>query len=365
MAIVVNNLRSGAKFTQSVPPLNPKQNDVWYNIVFQTYFIYNIDIWETLFTDSAPMPGPGSEYSYTCGGYSTPTSTISNIQRMHFPFNSGVFETKGNLVIDTCEAVGCNSSQTGYIMNGHESTVTSSNIEKISFPFDSGDSVISGNTTISSYLRAGFNSSRYGYSSGGFQSGYKSLIERFAFPFDSGTAVNVGNLSSSKYIGCGYNSSQHGFAPGGMMYDGNHYYYSSIDRIEFPFDSGTATKQGNLNSVKYLASCCNSSTDGFLFSGRDSSAYRQADIEKTTFPFDSGNTAVVSYHRSTVQSAASNSTIHGFIAGGYDQADYEVSIVQRITFPFDSGVVEETGTLVSNMNQVTGIDGTDFSTLFV
>ena len=44
----------------------------------------------------------------------------------------------------------------------------------------------------------------YGYNMGGYASVYLSTVERITFPFDSGTASIVGNLSASKrYVaGC-------------------------------------------------------------------------------------------------------------------------------------------------------------------
>ena len=41
--------------------------------------------------------------------------------------------------------------------------------------------------------------SDYGYSLGGYDYGNGSLIDRITFPFDSGTASHVGNMSSTRY----------------------------------------------------------------------------------------------------------------------------------------------------------------------
>ena len=46
--------------------------------------------------------------------------------------------------------------------------------------------------------------SSYGYSMGGFNNVSLSTIDRIIFPFDSGTATHVGNLGGSRYynVGC-------------------------------------------------------------------------------------------------------------------------------------------------------------------
>ncbi len=59
-------------------------------------------------------------------------------------------------------------------------------------------------------------------------------------------------------MGC-VNSTIYGYILGG--WDGNNE-LSSIDRITFPFDSGTATHVGNLSDKRYTE---NSSTDGVDF----------------------------------------------------------------------------------------------------
>jgi hypothetical protein len=71
------------------------------------------------------------------------------------------------------------------------------------------------------------------------------LIERITFPFNSGTASNVGSLSTTRRESSACNSSIHGYICGG--YDGTNY-ISTIDRISFPFDSGTASNVGNLST---------------------------------------------------------------------------------------------------------------------
>ena len=97
----------------------------------------------------------------------------------------------------------------------------------------------------------------YGYICGGNYSNHTSTIDRITFPFDSGTASHTGNLSGTRQYSSACNSSNYGFICGG--YDGN--YFSTIDRITFPFDSGTASHTGNLSATRYDASA----TDGTDF----------------------------------------------------------------------------------------------------
>ena len=106
----------------------------------------------------------------------------------------------------------------------------------------------------------------YGYSMGGY---YLSTIDRITFPFDSGTASHVGYLSSSKGYAPACNSSNYGYVMGG--YNGSAH-MSTIDRITFPFDSGTASHVGNLLNAKAAGTGCNSSIYGYCMLG-DSGGY--------------------------------------------------------------------------------------------
>ena len=96
--------------------------------------------------------------------------------------------------------------------------------------------------------------SNYGYVCGGYSSIF-STIDRFQFPFNSGTASYVGNLSGSRSFLSANNSSTYGYVCGGWGP------FSIIDRFQFPFDSGTASKVGNLSGSRESPSA----TDGVDF----------------------------------------------------------------------------------------------------
>ena len=101
--------------------------------------------------------------------------------------------------------------------------------------------------------------SNYGYVCGGWDgSSYLSTIDRFQFPFNSGTANHVGNLSEGRAHLSANNSSTYGYVCGGYGSSNN---LSTIDRFQFPFNSGTANYVGNLSGNKTALSA----TDGVDF----------------------------------------------------------------------------------------------------
>jgi hypothetical protein len=90
----------------------------------------------------------------------------------------------------------------------------------------------------------------------------RSYIDRIAFPFNSGTALYVGNLSGNKYYTSGCNSTNYGYCMSGNT---GSTYISTIDRITFPFDSGTASNVGNLTTSNSIASNAIDNTDFNMF----------------------------------------------------------------------------------------------------
>jgi len=158
--------------------------------------------------------------------------------------------------------------------------------------------------------------SDYGYVCGGWSDSsgnyYFSTIDRFQFPFDSGTANQVGKLSGSRGFLSANNSSTYGYVCGGIYYG----YHSIIDRFQFPFNSGTASYVGNLSG--------------------DKCALR-----------------------------ANNSSIYGYVCGGVSSGIYYLSTIDRFQFPFNSGTASNVGNLSGSRCELSANDGVDFVTMFV
>jgi len=307
--------------------------------------------------------GTGYEYGYCMGG-ADGSANLSTIDRITFPFDSGTATYVGNLSVTKRWVAGCNSSNYGYAMGGYDGSNNFSTIDRIVFPFDLGTATHVGNLSGIKCYVAGCNSSNYGYIMGGaYYNGSNwmcySIIDRITFPFDSGTATHVGNLSGSRMFFCGEcNSSNYGYAIGGS-------YLSIIDRITFPFNSGTATHVGNLNSSRCWASGCNSSNYGYAMGGNyydNGNNILFSTIDRITFPFDFGISSSVgnlSGDRHGV--AGCNSSDHGYAMGGTSGS----SVIDRIIFPFDSGTAIHVGNLSGSKGAAVGCDGTDFVTLFI
>ncbi len=185
--------------------------------------------------------------------------------------------------------------------------------------------------------------SHYGYSSMG------STINRITFPFDSGTSNVVftdSNYSNDLAVvtdtnqGC--NSSVYGYFTNARNIN--------INRITFPFDTGNVSTKGSLPTSRTAGddiAACNSSNYGYFCGGTNhtSDTTKHSSISRITFPFDTGNsTHVGNLSHSAVDINACNSSIYGYIYTIGSNAERN-SIIDRIIFPFDSGTSIKAGTV--------------------
>ena len=142
MAIIVPQRKKGVEKTQGVNPIQDSHGTTWYDNSVNHVKVHDNSQWKK-FSSLVQM---GENYGYCMGGYNC-SSSLTTIDRIEFPFDSGTASHVGNLL------------------------------------------------EIFERMPAGCNSSNYGYCMGGFNGNYFSTINRITFPFNSGTATHVGNLS--------------------------------------------------------------------------------------------------------------------------------------------------------------------------
>jgi hypothetical protein len=311
----------------------------------------------------------GSNYGYVCGGYSS--GYLSTIDRFQFPFDSGTANQVGNLSGSRYASSANNSSTHGYVCGGlsNSNHIWLSTIDRFQFPFDSGTSSYIGNLSGNKGCSSANNCSTYGYVYGGYSfdngSWQFSTIDRFQFPFDNGTASQAGNLNRDKYASSANNSSTHGYVCGGSSFDSDTM-FSTIDRFQFPFDSGTANQVGNLSESRGHLSANNSSTHGYVCGGEsDSGDSFLSTIDCFQFPFDSGIASHVDdLSESRERLSANNSSIYGYVCGG-TRGISVFSTIDRFQFPFNSGTTSQVGNLSESRDWPSAADGVDFVTMFM
>ena len=352
MPTIVKQKKWGPEYTQPVAPVTVHDGLTWYDTSSNELKVWdeNSSSWRWAST------GSGARFGYVCGGGFT--TYFTGIQRVDFPFSSAVALQVGNLQTSKNNySSGCNSSNYGYVMGGHEL----SSIRRFDFPFQSGIAEVAGDMT-DKMDAASCNSSQHGYSMGGYDATSVDVIsvDRITFPFSSGTASVVGNMLGAKRGLTGCNSSQHGYAIGG---NSGPITYSYVERIAFPFNSGSSTHNSTMSHEGTNGGSFNSSQHAFAFGLSVGSV--NSFVDRFAFPFNSGNSAVVgNLAVSGSYGTGLNSTQVGYVIGMIDDSAKTVHF-QELEFPFDSGIATKRGVLSSEQFKPTSIDGVDFVTQFI
>lgn len=264
---------------------------------------------------------------------------------------------------------GCSSSSYFYIFGGRQGSNTCSLISK--YDILNNNSTIIGNLSNSKCFMVTCNCSSFGYSMGGATGAVASLtmtskLERILFNFDSNSVV-VGNLSKSKNDSQCFNNTNYGYIVGGDQFNSDAIptvLYSEVERLKFPFDSGTTNIMGNLSYSGLGIGALNSSNYGFGCGGCITLAYATSSfINRLDFANDAGNMINVgNLSTSDFYKSGINSNIAGYLLGGNN-----VSNIDKIIFPFDSGLSSVVANFSSSFanNLTSGFDNTDFVLQFV
>jgi hypothetical protein len=363
MRLQIDSNRRGVDYVGPVPPSNPTPGYLWFDSSTNKLKSWTGTFWRW---DGAD-PFMGGDLLYLLGGIDPSAGSTTTIERISIDgitsFVSG-FLNEG--VQYSC--AGCNSSINGYMFGGVALGVYTTKIYRMNFSIPSQNS-ISGNLANTTATGSSFNSSLHGFVCGGLTAGGNfptSIINRILFNIDV-TANNVGNLTKSKYRYTGLNCSTHGYNLGGITGGGSPYtQFSDVDRMTFPNDASTSSVVGSLTNTRMQQASFNSSLYGYNGTGLNGggASLNTSNMDRLIFPFSSGTASSVGNASGTKnESVGVNSTIYGFIAGG--QQPGNLSTIDRFQFPFDSGVVQASGNLSGSRQVMTPVDNTDFVAMFV
>jgi len=230
------------------------------------------------------------------GGYDAFVDYVgySYRNRFEFPFDDGTVAVEGYWSREMCNPIQCNSSEAGFV-GGSDACAGSASyysaIERYHFALDVGEVVGALTQDPGSAWCAGVNASFYGFFPYGDSEDFIMHIDRIEFPFSGGTTSRVASHDAQRYSQAGANSTRCGYLMGGSGRT------SVITRFEFPLDTGIVVAVGTLQEAIQGNGGCNSTTCGFAVCGNWSDGVtafiQRSDIERITFPFDSGTATIV------------------------------------------------------------------------
>ena len=200
-----------------------------------------------------------SSYGWFAGGWNPLESAI---QRLTYASDTDTPVLRGPLSSAKGYARGvCNSSY-GWIAGGQiggGSSTTISNVERITYATDTDTTSTRGPMNRSSTSQSmATGTETYGWIAGGAASGpfaTTSAVSRINYANDTVTASARGPLSSARYGGAAStDSTSYGWFGGGTIYPAptpGFVSVTTVDRIDFANDTGTASIRGPLTAAYY------------------------------------------------------------------------------------------------------------------
>ena len=285
-----------------------------------------------------------SNYGWFGGGYvpGSPGTLYSTVDRIDFSNDSPTASLRGPLSQVKYVMGATGNSNYGWFGGGLvPGPTTVSRVDRIDF---SNDSVsVSPRGPLSSVrsslvatsgqakgpaikLQKGGN---FGWFGGGFSGGFRSTVDRIDFSNDSATASPRGPLSLGRTQLTSTGNSNYGWFGGGET-GAPTSVVTTVDRIDFSNDSGTASVRGPLSLARRNLAATGNSNYGWFGGGN---APIVSTVDRIDFSNDSGTSSLRgSLSATRYQLAATGNSNYGWFGGGRPQ----VSTVDRINFSNDS-----------------------------
>jgi hypothetical protein len=190
----------------------------------------------------------------------------------------------------------------------------------------------------------------HGWFGGGQDSPYYSTVDRIDFSNDTGTANIRGSLTASpgRIAPTATGNSNYGWFGGGSVISPIVARVSTVDRIDFSNDSTTASPRGPLSSAKYKSSATGNSNYGWFGGGIIvPGPAAVSTVERIDFSNDSSTASPrgpLTIARG-IAAAIGNSNYGWFGGGGHIPTPTKFSTVDRIDFSNDSSTASPRGPL--------------------
>ena len=285
------------------------------------------------------------------GGGSAPiTATVG---RIDFSNDTQTAVVKGSLNLARYNLAATGNSNYGWFGGGTGSPGTDlSYVDRIDFSNDSATASPRG--SLSRSLRSGSaatGNSNYGWFGGGSSptptSPY-STVDRIDFSNDSGTASSRGALSLARYNPAATGNSNYGWFGGGGL-GSPLTYYSTVDRIDFSNDSATASPRGPLSFARTQLAATGNSNYGWFCGGFPGIL----GVDRIDFSNDSATALVRGPISGRSGDTATGNSNYGWV-GGNNPA---TSIVERIDFSNDTPTASIRGPLSLAINSLAATSG--------
>ena len=217
------------------------------------------DVWLSPSPFLSPGPAP---FGYFAGGSPSPEYT-STVDRIDYTNDTATASVRGPLSLARGYLTGVSNSNFGYFGGGY-GTSTVSTVDRLDYSNDTATALAKGNLSISVYTASATGNASFGYFGGGFPS--KSSVDRIDYSNDTATASPKGPLTVARTFLAATGNQSFGYFGGGATPSPTTG-LSTVDRIDYGNDTATASPKGPLSGTRRSFSATGNSSFGYFGGG--------------------------------------------------------------------------------------------------
>ena len=238
-----------------------------------------------------------------------------------------------------------NSLNYGWFGGGGPSIST---VDRINFASDTGTASARGPLSLGRFLLSSTSNLNYGWFGGGFGNPGLSLVDRITFSSDTDTASTRGTLSLGRAGTAAVGNDNYGWFGGGDGYLSIDPKFSTVDRITFATDTGTASARGPLSLARGSLAATGNDNYGWFGGGISVSpgTVHYSTVNRITFSSDTVTAparGLLSLGRTRLSATGNDN--YGWFGGG--ATSFFFSTVDRINFASDTGTASVRGPLTT------------------
>lgn len=294
----------------------------------------------------------------TAGWYAGGTPGTSLVDRITFATDTATASVRGPLSSARGQAAGAGTFNDGWIAGGAGDTV-----DRITYATDTATTSIRGPLSIGIAMIAGVSdNTTYGWFGGGNSPSNTfniSTIQRIVYSSDTSTATTRGQLSVGRIFPSATGNTTYGWFGGGRNPSLTPTRVSTIDRITYATDTGTASVRGPLSASVEAMGAIGTTIYGWFGGGYLSTSADTSTVSRITYATDTATASVrgpLSLARSGLGVSTSGDENYGWFGGG-EASFVAKSTIDRIEYATDTATATARGPLSLARRQIAGVSG--------
>jgi hypothetical protein len=297
-------------------------------------------------SDQRPNVAPqGTDFGYFGGGFPGP---VSKVERIDYSNDTATASTKGPLSAARRYFGATGNASFGYFIGGAASPSSTrySTVDRVDYSNDTPTAVAKGPLSLARFSLAATGNADFGYVGGGKTPSSVSSVERIDYSNDTAATAPKGPLSAGRYNVTATGNQNFGYFGGG-----SHPVVSTVDRIDYSNDTATASPKGPLSlAIRFLAATGNSSFGYFGGGFSSSTSATISTVDRIDYSNDTGTASTKGPLGTAIERmGATGNTSFGYFGGGQPSR----STVDRIDYANDTATALAKGPLSAPRQSLT------------